>query len=309
MSLEIRHLKLLRAVSEEGSLTRAARCLHLTQSALSHQLRDAEKSLGRPLFLREKKQMLLTAAGERLLAATHEILGELDAAEREIRESRPGPEGTIRLATECSTCYHWLPAVLKNLGEKYPGVDVQVVVEATREPIPALLDGRIDVGLVSDPVKNSRIAHEPLFDDELVAVLAADHRLRRAAAIEASDLADEELITYEVPREELTIFRDVLVPAGVRPRRWTTMALTEAMVEMARAGRGIAVMARWAALPHARRGGLILKSITARGLPRQWSAAWVKRRRTPPYFAEFVRSLARASRPAVAAISREGTNG
>src|SRR4029077_3706752 len=97
MALELRHLKLLRAVSEEGSLTRAAQCLHLTPSALSHQLRDAEKSLGRALFRREKKQMRLTAACERLLAATHEILGQLDAAEREIRESRTGPEGTIRI--------------------------------------------------------------------------------------------------------------------------------------------------------------------------------------------------------------------
>ena len=96
--------------------------------------------------------MLLTAAGERLLAATTRSW-ESSTPPSARSESRPGPEGTIRLATECSTCYHWLPAVLKNLEEKYPGVDVQVVVEATREPIPALLDGRIDVGLVSDPVK------------------------------------------------------------------------------------------------------------------------------------------------------------
>ncbi len=219
MSLEIRHLKLMLAVSEDGSLTRAARRLHLTQSALSHQLRDAEKTLGRPLFLREKKQMRLTAAGERLLRSAQEILDELDSTEREIRESRPGPEGTIRVATECNTCYHWLPAALETFGKKYPAVDVQVVVEATHEPVPALLDGRIDVGIVSDPVKNSRLAVEALFEDELVAVLPADHSLRREPFLDAADFADEQLITYDAPREELTVFQQVLVPAGALGRR------------------------------------------------------------------------------------------
>jgi LysR family transcriptional regulator for metE and metH len=309
MSLEIRHLKLMLAVSEDGSLTRAARRLHLTQSALSHQLRDAEKTLGRPLFLREKKQMRLTAAGERLLRSAQEIVDEINSAEREIRESRPGPEGTIRVATECNTCYHWLPAALKTFGEKYPAVDVQVVVEATHQPVPALLDGRIDVGIVSDPVKNSRLAIEALFEDELVAVLPADHSRRRAPFLDAADFADEQLITYDAPREQLTVFQQVLVPAGVRPRRWTPMGLTEAMIEMVRAGLGIGVMARWAAEPYTRQGGLVIKRITRGGLPRQWSAAWVKRRRLPGYLADFVRSMARAARPAVSNLRRTGTHG
>jgi LysR family transcriptional regulator for metE and metH len=307
--LEIRHLRLVAAVSEDGSLTSAARRLHLTQSALSHQLRDAERILGRSLFLRDKKRMRLTSAGERLLASARDILGQLDAAEREIRESQDEPEGTIRVSTECSTCYSWLPGAMESFQARYPAVDVQVVVEATREPLSALLDGRIDVGIVSSSIRNARLAQEPLFDDELVAVLSAGHPLRKKPFLTASDFAGVELLTYDAPKEELAVFQHVLVPAGVRPRRWTPLALTEAMIEMARAGRGIGVMARWAAAPSLRQGGLVAKGITRAGLPRQWKAAWVRRRKLPAYISEFVRCLARQTRPAVSALERSGTHG
>ncbi|MGH9366375.1 MAG: LysR family transcriptional regulator [Thermoanaerobaculia bacterium] len=309
MSLEVRHLKLLLSVCEEGSLTAAARRLNLTPSALSHQLRDAERALGRPLFLREGRRMRATPAGERLRASAQRVLDELDRAEREVRESGRPREGTVRIATECNTCYHWLPAALDAFQRRHPAVDVEVVVEATREPIAALLDGRIDVGIVSDPVRNARIATEPLFDDELVAVLPADHPLRRAPYLKAEDFASENLITYAAPKEELTVFTEMLRPAGARPRKWTPMQLTEAMVEMVRAGQGIGVMARWAAEPHVRKGALLVKRLTRRGLPRRWSAAWIRRRRPPAYLAEFVRILARTSSPAVTALARSGTHG
>ena len=307
--LEVRHLKLVLAVCEEGSLTLAARRLNLTPSALSHQLREAERALGRPLFLREARRMRPTSAGERLRRSADLVLGELESAEREVRESARQTEGKVRVATECITCYHWLPAALEAFQERYPAVDVEVVVEATREPIPALLDGRIDVGIVTDPVKSSRVASEPLFEDELVAVLPADHPLRKAPYLTAEDFASQTLITYAAPKEELSIFKEVLHPAGVKPRRWIAMQLTEAMIEMVRAGQGIGVMARWAAAPQVRKGALLAKHITRQGLPRKWSAAWIKRRRPPAYLTDFVRVLSRTSSPAVTALARSGTHG
>src|SRR5215510_1751691 len=110
MNLEIRHLKLLVAITEEKSVTKAGERLHLTQSALSHQLRDIEERLGAPLFLRVKRRMVPTPAGERLLASARGILERVEETERAIR--RGAGEGLIRIAVECYTCYHWLPALL-----------------------------------------------------------------------------------------------------------------------------------------------------------------------------------------------------
>jgi len=86
-------LKLIAAVAEEGSVTRAGHRLHLTQSALSHQLRDVEEKLGAPLFLRLNKKMVLTQAGERLLSSAHAVLGELKRAEENIRQIALAKEG------------------------------------------------------------------------------------------------------------------------------------------------------------------------------------------------------------------------
>src|SRR5262245_16152530 len=119
MILDTRHLKLIVAISEERSVTRAGERLYLTQSALSHQLRDIEERLGTPLFNRVNKRMILTPAGERLLQSARQVLNELRRAEDDIAQIAAGDHGSLRISTECYTCYHWLPGVLKDFNRKY----------------------------------------------------------------------------------------------------------------------------------------------------------------------------------------------
>src|SRR5262245_11073884 len=107
MNLDIRHLELIVAVTEEQSVTRAGDRLHLTQSALSHQLRDLEEALETPIFLRLNKKMLLTQAGERLLTTARQVLDNLKRAQDDIAMIAANRHGTLRISTECYTCYHW----------------------------------------------------------------------------------------------------------------------------------------------------------------------------------------------------------
>src|SRR5437879_5473967 len=113
MILETRHLRLVAAVAEHGTLTRAGRVLHLTQSGLSRQLLDLETRLGLPLFHRLGKRMVPTPAGERLLAAARRALPQLSDVEEEMRRLAGGRSAILRVSTECYTCYHWLPGVLQ----------------------------------------------------------------------------------------------------------------------------------------------------------------------------------------------------
>src|SRR2546421_12688139 len=112
VDLEIRHLQLVAAVADVGSLTRAGDRLHLTQSALSHQLRDIESRLGAPLFLRIGKRLVLTPAGERLLASAREVLARLERTAEEVRQMSRGRAGVLRRTTGCYHGFHWLPPLL-----------------------------------------------------------------------------------------------------------------------------------------------------------------------------------------------------
>src|SRR6058998_928860 len=145
MEIEIRHLRLVSAVADLGSLTKAGDRLHLTQSALSHQLRDIEGRLGAALFLRVGKRLVLTPAGERLLASARDVLERLQRTELEIRELGKERGGVLRITTECYTCYHWLPPILTHHKRRFPRVEVRIDVDATMRPVDMLLAGKIDL--------------------------------------------------------------------------------------------------------------------------------------------------------------------
>lgn len=303
MKLDIRHLRLVQAIAEEGSVTRAGLRLHLTQSALSHQLRDAEERLGVRLFQRVGRRLVLAPSGERLLRSARAVLEELGRAEEEIRRGAERPRGLIRLTTQCNTVYHWLPSRLRRFQKLHPDVDLEVVAGATDDPLPALVAGAIDLAIVYRGPRDARVRLKPLFRDEMVVVMHPAHRLRRAPFVGAEDLEAEHLILYSTPREANLVFREVLIPASVSPQRVTHIQLTEAIVEMVKAGLGLSVLARFAVAPQLERGELVARPLTRAGRFRHWSAAY-RRGKAPDYLLAFVELLARHPLP-VGTTSRE----
>jgi LysR family transcriptional regulator for metE and metH len=295
--LELRHLRLVEAIAEEGGVTRAGRRLHLTPSALSHQLRDVEERLGVRLFERIGKRMLLAAAGARLLQCAKGVLSEVERAEQEIRLAAQGERGLLRLTTQCNTVYHWLPSRLTLFQRRDPQVEVQVVAGATDDPCAALLEGRIDLAIVHRPSRDPRLLLRPLFKDEVVIVMPPGHRLAGQSFVSPADLAPEHLIVYSIPRESNLVFRKVLIPAGVTPARVTHIQLTEAIVELVKAGLGVTALPRWSVAPQVERRELVARSLTSPGLFRQWSAAYRRRPAPPGHLLRFVELLAKHPLP------------
>jgi LysR family transcriptional regulator for metE and metH len=291
MKLEIRHLALVLAIVEEGSLTKAGHRLHLTQSALSHQLRDAEEKLGTPLFLRLNKKLVLTKSGQKVLNVAERIIGELKRVEEELRLLASDGCGILRLSTECYTCYHWLPRMLRIFNKHFPKIEVQIIAEATRHPIRALVEGKLDLAIVSAKTDDQTLCFRSLFKDELVAIVHPKHPLARHPYLGAKDFASENLIMYQISKEESLFFQRVLFPTGISPKRVLNVQLTEAAIEMVKAGLGISVMARWATAPQVASRTVRALRITRKGLHRQWYAAVVKSSSTQPSLQKFIQLL------------------
>ncbi|HEY5825885.1 MAG TPA: LysR family transcriptional regulator [Cyclobacteriaceae bacterium] len=286
--MEIRHLKLIKAIAEEGTITKAIDKLHLTQSALSHQLREAEDQLGTKIFDRQAKKMVLTKAGEKLYETAIEVLEKLSKTEVQIKKMVFGESGEIKLSAECYTSYHWLPSVMKQFHYLYPNVELQMVMSATHYPLQKLISGELDLAITSDPVKDSKIQYHELFQDEMVAVVPSGHPWADKKFVKPEDFTTENLIIHSLPLETVTVHQFFLKPAGVAPKKIIPVPLTEAAIEMVKAEMGVVVMARWSLKNHLQDGSLRTVKVGKAGLKRKHYIAFLKKKKNPDYLHHFV---------------------
>jgi LysR family transcriptional regulator for metE and metH len=244
--IELRHLRTLAAVDETGSLTAAAERLHLSQSALSHQLKELEERLGLPLLDRAARPPRPTQAGARLLVLARTVLPLVDEALDALRGLARGRAGRLFVASECHSCLEWLLPRLRHYRDRFAGVELDVLSSASLDPLPRLLDGAVDVVLSPDRRELPGLAWTPLFAYEMRLVLAAGHALATRARAEPQDLARETLLVYPVARGRLDVFTRWLWPAGVEPGRVRTVESTAMLIELAALGQGVAVLPDWA---------------------------------------------------------------
>jgi LysR family transcriptional regulator for metE and metH len=308
MILDVFHLEMLQAIHAEGTLTGAARRLFLSQPALSRQLDKLERRIGATLFRRHHAGMSLTAEGRRLLDSAERVLGELARAEHDVQALARGDAGSLRLTTECYMCYHWLPRVARAFGARFPGVELQLAPEATRDPYGALAASSVDMALVySAPPAFAGVATAAIFEDELVALVAGGHALAGEAHLTPEHLAAETLLCHYAEPGTGVLERAFLAPAGARPKRTMEMHVTPAVVEMARAGYGVAVVPRWILGGQGSMEGLVVLPLGEGGLWRTWSAASGASRAREPVLGSMVQLLREELGRAMGADGVSGT--
>ncbi len=290
MIIEVRHLRLVDAIAKEGTVTAAAARLYLTQPAISHALGELESRLGVRLFRRARRRMEPTAEGLRLLETAARVLDEVERAEHDLASFKAGRRGVLRLATQCYTCYRWLPRAMPGMAEAFPEIDLQIVPEATGDVVAALLAEHIDLGIVHRFPQHTEIAVEPLFTDEYVAIMAPDHPLAGREWVEPIDFANERILLHTVAEESLLLSR-YLSPAGIYPERVSQLGLSEAIFEAVRAGLGVSAMTRWMADGEIRAGRLAWARLAPDGLERVWHAAVLRKRIQSPGIVELIRLL------------------
>jgi LysR family transcriptional regulator for metE and metH len=276
-SFETRDLRLVQAIAEAGGVTRAARLLHLSQSAVSHQLKDLEARLGLVLFEKRGRGIQMTEPGTRLLALSHDVLGSMLQLEGELRRESRGLPRALRISTQCQTAYYWLPQVMSAFTQRHPEIELRILPEAASDPAGALAAGQTDLAFLVDRPTDRQLSAIALFEDEIVAVLYPSHPLARRRFIEGTDIEGESLILPDVPPSMREHVRRKLFPRGGKFSRSMRVPLTEVIIELVKARQGISLLPRWSVSPPIARGEVAAVRLTRRGLVRSWFAAYWKK--------------------------------
>ncbi|MEM8553542.1 MAG: LysR family transcriptional regulator [Pseudomonadota bacterium] len=273
MHLEFRHLKTIKAIHEAGGLARAADMLHITQSALSHQIKGLEAQAGVELFVRRSKPLKLSAAGHRLLRLAEKILPEIAALEDDFANLRSGKSGRLHIAIECHACFEWLFPVLEEFRKAWPDVDVDIRPGLSFDALPALQKEEVDLVVSSDPEKLPGVTFSPLFDYEPVFVASSAHPLASKPFVEAEDFRDQMLISYPVDRARLDVFSQLLIPAGVEPRGIRQVELTAVILLLVASNRGVSVLPDWVVREVRYNSDYVTRPLTKAGVTRRLYAA------------------------------------
>jgi LysR family transcriptional regulator for metE and metH len=284
--LDVRHLVMLEAIAATTTLAAAARRLNITPSALTHRLQEAERRLACPLLHRSGRDIRLSDAGERLRRAARACLSELDTAEREAMSAGQSPRETVRLGASTLSGYEWLPLLLERLQPAPRQVDVEVVMEASIDPLRALAERTIDLAVVPVRVRGRGLAALRLFRDEMVALLPAAHPKSSQRFVDVRELATEVYVTDVTVPEPGREYERLFVPAGVRPTRVLRAGHMAAVVGLVRAGLGVTICTRTSAAPFVGAGGISILRLGQNGRFLSWYAVsrLTRARHTPERF-------------------------
>ncbi len=254
------------ALRETGSLVEAAERVFLTQSALSHQLKDLENKLGVSLFVRKTRPVRFTPAGKRLLKLADVVLPAVVNADQELERLAGGESGRILMSIECHSCFEWLLPAIDSYRNLWPDVELDIASGFHFGPLPALARGDLDLVITADPVPELNLAYVPLFSYEAQLALCKGHDLEAKPWVEPGDIAGETLIIYPVDRDRLDIFTQFLNPAGVEPRHVRSAELTTMMIQLVASGRGVACLPNWALHEYRERDFISVRSLTEEGI-------------------------------------------
>ena len=264
--IELRHLRTLVALRDTGSLVEAADRVFLTQSALSHQIKELETRIGTALFIRKTRPVRFTSAGNRLLKLADQILPQVHSTELDLQRLAGGESGRIFMAIECHSCFEWLLPAIDEYRDQWPDVELDISSGFHFAPLPALNRGDLDLVITADPTDETGIHYFPLFSYEAQLALPKDHPLLGREWLEPPDLREETLICYPVDRSRLDVFTSFLDPAGVEPKRVRQAELTTMIVQLVASGRGVTCLPNWALHEYLEKDYLAVRSLGEEGV-------------------------------------------
>jgi DNA-binding transcriptional LysR family regulator len=241
--VEIRQLRAFVAIAESGTFTAGALRVHVTQAAISMQIRQLETEIGAKVFVRAPRHVILTEAGEQLLRRARHILREHDAALDEIAELAGAERGRLRIGSASAMVLtEQLPSILKELRKQHPAAEIAVTSGTSEVLVDQILAGEVDVAFVSLPVDVRGIKTERLSQDQLVAIASPRHKLSKQKTISAYTLAGERLILGERGGNTRRLIDQFFAQAGVTLHVAMELSRQQAIKRMVEEDMGVGIV-------------------------------------------------------------------
>lgn len=289
--MELKHFRLIKTIAEEGNIANSSEKLFLTQSALSHQLREMEEQLGFKVFHRSRNKWELTEEGTELHKLANTIHAAIEQGFHSIKNINEGTKGLVRISTECYSFYQGLPTFIQKMAALYPKIDVELILDATHQPISKILSNDIDLAIVTSRPSSPALSGKALFEDEIFAIMHKEHTLANKPYLEAGDFAEAHLIIHSFPLETVSVYQTFLNPNNIIPARISAIPLTEVALEMVSANMGITCMPKWALKSFKTPEELVFKSIGKNGLKRTHYLISRTEDHAKKYISEFISSF------------------
>lgn len=256
--MEIRQLRAFVAIAESGTFTAGALRVHVTQAAISMQIRQLETEIGAKVFVRAPRHVILTEAGEQLLRRARHILREHDAALDEIAELAGAERGRLRIGSASAMVLsEQLPAILKELRKQHPAAEISVISGTSEVLVDQILGGEVDVAFVSLPVDVRGIKTERLSQDQLVAIASPRHKLAKQRTISAYTLAGERLILGERGGNTRRLIDQFFAQAGTTLHVAMELSRQQAIKRMVEEDMGVGIVPLQSVKEEVEKGKLI----------------------------------------------------
>jgi DNA-binding transcriptional LysR family regulator len=239
--MNLNHLAIFQAVGRAGSVSAGARTLHISQSAVSKQLTEFERTLGVHLFLRMPRGMRLTEAGRLLLGYANRLFAIELEAEQALRDLHQLGRGRIAIGASRTIGAYLLPRVLAAFRREHPAIELSLQVDNTQTIEDKLIAGEIDIGFSEGIIRSDMLDYRVFAQDELVLIAAPHHPAARQPATLAQ-LAKLPLLMHEAGSGTRAVTQRALAEKGLDVRPSMTLASTEALKHTVTTGVGLAIL-------------------------------------------------------------------
>ena len=259
--LELRHLNTLTALRAHGSLAAAADELHVTASAVSHQLKELENYYDISLVNRRTRPLTFTPAGKMVLALADSIMPQVARTKANLKRLAHGQAGRLRLASECHSCFDWLMPILNDYRREWSDVELDFATGFEPEPHHLLIEGDIDLLITTSNLPIEGISYQPLFEYESRLVLSPTHDLAEQYFVRPEDLIEQTLIAYPVEAKRLDIIANFMAPEQVSFKSIRTTELTAMLIQLVASERGVAALPDWVVAEYEKKGWVVSRPL------------------------------------------------